>query len=67
VVLLGPGPAFPGMAELDAETLSRLGWSFTSRLMLGSLLIGGVAAAICGVVCWQWLHWRERRQGRSLG
>jgi uncharacterized protein (DUF2062 family) len=67
VVLLGPGPAFPGMAELDAQTLSRLGWSFTSRLMLGSLLIGGVAAAVCGVVCWQWLHRRERRQGRSLG
>jgi uncharacterized protein (DUF2062 family) len=67
VVLLGPGPAWPGVAELNGETLSRLGWSFTSRLMLGSVVIGGVAAAICGVVCWQWLHRRERRQGRSLG
>ena len=33
----------------------------------GVALIGAVAAAICWVVCWHWLHRRERRQGRPLG
>ena len=59
VALLGPGPAWPGIADLAAADLRALGWAFTSRLLIGSLLIGVVAALISGVVCWRWLHQRR--------
>lgn len=61
VLLLGPGPAWPAIDDLDAETLKLLGWSFTSRLLLGSVLLGALAALVCGVVCWRWLHSRDRQ------
>ena len=60
-LLLGPGPAWPALDELDGAALSALGWSFTSRLMLGSLLMGLVNAVVAGVLCWRWLHGRRQR------
>jgi hypothetical protein len=58
--LIGAGPAWPGRHNLDPERLGELGWAFTSRLMLGSLLMGVLASPVVGVVCWRWLHHRER-------
>ena len=38
VLLIGPGPAWPGQADLNLERLGDLGWAFTSRLLLGSVV-----------------------------
>jgi uncharacterized protein (DUF2062 family) len=56
-LLIGPGPAWPGRAELNLERLGDLGWAFTSRLLLGAL-----AALVVGAVCWRWFHHREKRK-----
>ena len=61
-LLIGPGPAWPGRHNLDPERLGELGWAFTSRLMVGSLLMGALAALVVGVVCWRWLHHRDKRK-----
>jgi uncharacterized protein (DUF2062 family) len=59
-VLLGPGRGWPGGAALRHETLRQLGWSFASRLLLGSTLVGLVAATLSGLLCWRCLHRRGR-------
>jgi uncharacterized protein (DUF2062 family) len=53
--LLGPGQGWPGGAALRHETLTQLGWAFASRLLLGSTLVGLVAAVSSGLLCWRWL------------
>jgi len=63
VLLIGPGPAWPGHDQLDPERLTDLGWAFSSRLMLGSVVMGLLAAAVVGLGCWRWLHHRERQNG----
>lgn len=47
-LLIGPGPAWPGRAELNLERLGDLGWAFTSRLLLGSVVMGILAAGVVG-------------------
>lgn len=59
-LLLGPGKGWPGGALLHHETLRQLGWDFTSRLLLGSALVGAVAAPLSGLLCWRWLEHRQR-------
>jgi len=66
-LLIGPGPAWPGKAELDLERLGDLGWAFSSRLLLGSVVMGGLAAAVVGVACWRWFQHRERQSGFEKG
>jgi uncharacterized protein (DUF2062 family) len=60
VLLIGPGPAWPGQEQFDPERIGSLGWAFSCRLMLGSVVVGLVAAAVVGLGCWRWLHLRER-------
>ena len=62
VLVIGPGPAWPGLGEVSLEQMRELGWAFSSRLMLGSILMGLLAAVLSGVLCWRWLLHRERRQ-----
>ena len=66
-LLIGPGPAWPGMEGLDPERLGELGWAFSSRLLLGSLVIGGSAALVTGVACWRWLQRRDHRSKVNRG
>jgi uncharacterized protein (DUF2062 family) len=53
--LLGPGPRWPGLGALRQEAVTALGWSFGSRLLLGSTLTGLVSAAALGFAYWSWL------------
>ncbi|MFM7311893.1 MAG: DUF2062 domain-containing protein [Cyanobium sp.] len=65
VALLGPAEDLPalealfggGLADL---ALADLGWSLGVRLLVGSLLMGLVAAPLSGSLCWWWLQRRRR-------
>ncbi len=59
-LVLGPGTGWPGWNALRSETLRQLGWTFATRLLLGSAMMGLVTALISGLVCWRWLHRRQR-------
>ena len=59
-LLLGPGQRWPGGAALRHETLRQLGWSFVSRLLLGSTLVGLVTATVSGLLCWRYLQRLDR-------
>jgi uncharacterized protein (DUF2062 family) len=60
-LLLGPGPAWPGGDILSHPDPMSLGWSLTSRLMLGSTLVGLVTALVCSGLFWRWLQHKERQ------
>jgi len=60
-LLMGPGPAGSNLKNLNPNDLADLGWAFSSRLMLGSVLIGGLLAVASGVGYGQWLQHRRRR------
>ena len=55
-LLLGPGKGWPGLEVMRSEAIWQLGWSFVNRMLLGSLLIGLVAASLCGWTYWRWLQ-----------
>jgi uncharacterized protein (DUF2062 family) len=54
-LVLGPGRGWPGLASLRDGSLWQLGWDFGARILLGSSLVGMVAAVFCGRLCWWWL------------
>jgi len=60
-LLLGPGPAGLQLKDLNPNNLAGLGWAFSIRLILGSVLIGGLLAVASGVAYRQWLQHRRRR------
>ena len=60
-LLMGPGPAGLNLKDLNPNNLAGLGWAFSSRLMLGSMLVGGILAVASGVGYRQWLQHRRRR------
>jgi len=62
ILLLGPAEELPGLDRLATLGLAELGWSFGSRLLLGSVLMGLLLAPPSGWLCWWWL--RRRRLGR---
>ena len=59
-LVLGPGKDWPGGAMLRHDTLGQLGWSFTARLLVGSTLVGLVAAGCSGLLYWRWLERKQR-------
>ncbi|WP_255145859.1 DUF2062 domain-containing protein [Synechococcus sp. ATX 2A4] len=61
--LLGPGQGWPSAQTLQQQGLWEMGWSFTSRILLGSTISGVVCAPVLGRAYWQWL---EREQERLL-
>jgi len=58
-LLIGPGPAWPGLGALRSESLAQLGWGFGGRLLLGSTITGLVCAVAIGAAYWCWLHRAE--------
>lgn len=64
-LLMGPGPAWSHLKNFNPRNLGQLGWDFSSRLILGSVLVGGLLAAASGMGCWRWLEHRRRRMPPS--
>lgn len=58
--LLGPGPAFPSLQQLQQAPLWDLGVALSTRLLLGSTLVGVVAAAVLGGGYWLLLERQAR-------
>ena len=62
ILLLGPIETMPALEQLASQGLGELGWSFGIRLLLGSLLMGLLAAPLCGSLSWWWLRRRMPRR-----
>ena len=62
MVLLGPTESLPKLDQLASLGLAGLGWSYGSRLLLGSVLMGLLLAPLSGSLCWWWLHRRRRHR-----
>ena len=63
--LLGPGPAFPTLRQLQQVQLWDLGMALSSRLLLGSTLVGLASAALIGGGYWLMLERRQRRSSHT--
>lgn len=63
ILLLGPTQSLPQLDQLASLGLAGLGWTYGSRLLLGSVLMGLLAAPLSGSLCWWWLQ-RRRTQRR---
>lgn len=61
--LLGPGPALPTLEAIQQGGIWELGLAISSRLLLGSTLVGFLSAALFGGIYW-WLLKRSQ-QGRA--
>ncbi len=55
-LLLGEGPVWPDLGRLQAEEIQQLGMSFSARLLLGSSVVGLLAALFFGGLYWLWLR-----------
>ena len=64
-LLLGPGPAFPSLKELQQAPLWDLGVAMSGRLLLGSVLVGLVSAVVLGGGYWLLLEHQHRRRAQS--
>ena len=70
-VLLRGGGAPPAAVTVNKASIWEQGWSFTSRLLLGSSLVGLVLSLGLGVLAWRLFRWQSRndhrmRTGRHL-
>ena len=70
-VLLRGGGAPPAAVTVNKASIWDQGWSFTSRLLLGSSLVGLVLSLGLGVLAWRLFRWQSRndhrmRTGRHL-
>ncbi len=61
-LVLGPGPAFPSLQELQQAPLWDLGLAMSGRLLLGSLLVGFIGAVLLGGGYWLLLEHKQRRR-----
>ena len=57
--VLGPGPALPSLEVLQQGGLLELGLAMSSRLLLGSTLVGLASAGLFGGIYW-WLLKRSK-------
>ena len=60
--LLGPGGGWPGLDSLKDGSIWHSSWGFVSRLLLGSTLVGLIAALAGGWLYWHWLEREHRRR-----
>ena len=63
--LMGPGAGFPSLQQVQEQGLWDLGLAFTSRLMLGSTLVGVISALLLGGGYW-WMLKRRQRRARPI-
>ena len=64
ILVLGPTEALPDLQRLPGLSLAELGWSFATRLLVGSLLMGLLMAPPSGWLCWWWLQRRRQDPAR---
>jgi uncharacterized protein len=57
-LMLGAGPAFPSLHQVQEGALWDLGLAFSSRLMLGSTVVGLISALLVGGGFWCWTQRR---------
>jgi hypothetical protein len=62
---LGPGPGFPSLQQVQEQGLWDLGLSFSSRLMLGSTVVGLLSAWLIGGLYFALLKRRQRQSSAS--
>jgi uncharacterized protein (DUF2062 family) len=67
ILLLGPAESLPDLRRLAGLPLAELGWSFASRLLVGSVLMGLLMAPPSGWLCWWWLRRRRRQEPARPG
>jgi uncharacterized protein (DUF2062 family) len=60
--LLGPGPGFPSLQQVQESGLWDLGLAFSGRLMLGSTVVGLLSAMAVGGLYWWWMRRRQRNR-----
>ena len=58
------GGAEPAAVTVNKASLWEQGWSFTSRLLLGSSLVGLVLSLVVGVLAWRLFRWQSRNDHR---
>ena len=58
--LMGPGPGFPSLQQVQEQGLWDLGLAFSGRLMVGSTLVGAMCAVLLGGGYWLMLKRRRR-------
>jgi uncharacterized protein (DUF2062 family) len=63
--ILGPGPGFPSLQQVQENGLWDLGLSFTSRLMLGSTVVGLLSAWLIGGLYFTMLKRRQRQSSAT--
>lgn len=60
--LLGPGPGFPSLQQVQESGLWDLGLAFSGRLMLGSTVVGLLSSMAVGAMYWRWMRRRQRNR-----
>ena len=58
-LVLGPGSSETDMGDISRSTLWALGWDFTNRIMLGSVVVGAVLALLLGLLSYGLFRRRE--------
>ncbi len=61
--LLGPSVRPVSITALHQEGFWEMGWAFSSRLLLGSSLVGMVSSVALGALYWRWLERHPRVSG----
>ncbi|PZV01040.1 MULTISPECIES: DUF2062 domain-containing protein [unclassified Synechococcus] len=54
--MLGPGRGWPSLEVIRQEGIWDLGWSFSSRILLGSTVVGLLASVCISALYWTWLE-----------
>lgn len=58
------GGAQPTALTINQASMWDQGWNFTSRLLLGSSLVGLVLSLVLGVLAWRLFRWQARHKHR---